>query len=322
MSTRRKQALGKGLGALLSGAAQPHPPAPLAPPAVAPQAPPTPPQEEDNLGELRHIALSEISPNPHQPRRHFDSEALEELATSIRTHGVIQPILVTESPAPGGGYILLAGERRLRASELARQETIPARVITVTESQQLELALIENVQRENLDPVEEARAYEALIAAFGLSQEEVASRVGKSRVAIANALRLLKLPEACLADIQSGALSAGHARAILMLHHTLQQEMLRREILEKGLSVRDAEKRAREIPIAAPKSNSSSAPPPSKAAQQNLDVLALQEKLTLCLGCKVRIRTRSNKSGTIDITYNSLDDLDRVLDLLGVNPDD
>jgi ParB family chromosome partitioning protein len=319
MSGRRKQALGKGLGALLGGPHVPVSPiaaATLDAPAHADQAP-----EEAPPGELRHLPLSLISPNPHQPRRHFDEETLEELAASIRLHGVLQPILVTPSPLRPGEFILLAGERRLRASELAERATIPARVLSTTESEQLEVALIENIQREDLDPVEEARAYQELSVSFGLSQEDISKRVGKSRVAVANALRLLKLSDAALADLQTGALTPGHARAILMLHHPLQQELLRKEIVAESLTVRQAEERARRIADGSDKSSNISARKTSKPAKQNLDVVALQEKLTLRLGCKVRIRSRSAQSGTVEIAYPTLDDLDRVLDLLGVDPD-
>jgi len=268
------------------------------------------------------LPVTSISPNPRQPRVNFDQDALEELANSIRQQRVLQPILVCHAPEPGK-YIVLAGERRLRASLLAGIETIPARVITATDVEQLEFAIIENVQREDLNPVEEAQAYQQLIAAFGYSQDDVANRVGKSRVAVANSLRLLKRPAKCLQDLSTGALSAGHARAILMLHHPLQQEQLRQEILDKALTVRQAEDRARaiqnaegtEIPEEKVKKT-------SENAKENLDVLALQEKLILGLGCKARIKARTASSGSIEIFYQNLDDLDRVLSQLGISMDE
>lgn len=314
-NTRRKQALGKGLGALLGQPPAARQEVPTASPAAVPDTP---------KGDLLELPVASISPNPRQPRQHFDTEGLEELAESIRTHGVLQPILVMRGEFEGE-YTLLAGERRLRASEIAGRGTIPARIVTPTESEQLEFALIENVQREDLDPVEEARAYQELQAVFGHSQEKIAKRVGKSRVAIANSLRLLKLSDGCLSDLQSGNISPGHARAILMLHHPLQQELLRAEIVDKGLTVRQAEERARAIQLGEPEPSAKGARKAKKEGsgpQEDLDVVALEEKLTLCLGCKVRIRTRTGKSGTIQIAYQTLDDLDRVLDLFGVNPDD
>lgn len=324
MSLRRKQALGRGLGALLG----PRHPAPTT--TVLPEIPehhrPESAAEETFAqatdAELQHLPLALIDPNPRQPRTQFDQETLIELADSIHAHGVLQPILVAKAADSSGRFVLLAGERRLRASEIAGRESIPARVIEATEAERLEFALIENVQRENLDPVEEARAYEQLATVFGYSQEEIAARVGKSRVSIANSLRLLKLSEACLRDLQSGALTPGHARAILMLFHALQQEQLRREIVEQGLTVRQAEERARQIPAGEPEKPG---PRPKKAApepQENLDVVALQEKLILELGCKVRVKARSRTTGALEIFYQSLDDLDRVLEKLGIHMDE
>jgi ParB family chromosome partitioning protein len=275
------------------------------------------------------VQIEKIRPNPRQPRVAFDPEKLAELASSIAEHGVLQPILVTADPSTAGEYILLAGERRLRASQLAGRTDIPARIVEASDVEQLEFALIENVQRDDLNPIEEARAYEALVNSFGYTQDEVAKRVAKSRVAIVNTLRLLRLTSNCIDDLEHRRMSAGHARAVLMLPHPLQQEMLRREILERELTVRQAEARARRIlqgDVGAPedgtKKGDGGGPKSSGDEQQDLDVVALQERLTLRLGCRVSITTRSGHSGSIQVQYNSLDDLGRILEALGISMDD
>lgn len=325
MSNRRKQALGKGLGALLGSSpasSQAHHHTPLSA-ALPPVAVEEPEAEESTVasGELRHVPPASIQPNPRQPRRHFDEQSLNELANSIREHGVLQPLLVTLGQTESD-FILVAGERRLRASEIAALDLVPVRIIPAGDEERLEIAIIENVQREDLNPVEEAHAYQQLSDSFGHSQDQIAQRVGKSRVAIANSLRLLKLTEKCLADLRDGKLTPGHARAILMLGHPLQQEELRKEIVEKGLTVREAENRARAylegVPDAAPKAPKKSI----SSDQQNLDVVSLQEQLTTLLGCKVRVKPRSKTAGSVEIQYQSLDDLDRFLDKVGCNPNE
>lgn len=310
MSQRRKQALGRGLGALMGARSE----------ELAPLEAPI----EPSAG-LRELELRAISPNPRQPRTEFNEERLNELASSIREHGVLQPILVAKSEANPDEFILLAGERRLRASQLAGLERIPARVVEATDVERLEFALIENVQRDDLNPVEEARAYEALINSFGYTQEQVSQRVGKSRVTVANSLRLLKLTPKCMDDLEEGKISAGHARAILMLAHPLQQEMLRKEIVDRELTVRQAEASARRMLQGTPAGGASPTGPGQKKSPQgesDLDVVALQERLTLRLGCRVSITTRSSQAGSIQIQYSSLDDLDRVLEILGIDVDD
>ncbi len=323
MSTRRKQALGKGLGALLAthtaeGTHESN--LSIIDPGAVPIASPASQEKEataTNNGELRYVSPTNIIPNPHQPRENFNEEKLTELADSIRAHGVLQPLLVCLGDSPDQ-FVLLAGERRLRASQLAEQEKIPVRVVPANDHQKLEIAIIENVQRDDLNPVEEAHAYQELASAFHYSQEEIAKRVGKSRVAVANSLRLLKLPENCLCDLQNSLLTAGHARAILMLHHPLQQEQLRREILDGELSVREAEGRAKAIQlgedrVAGKKGEKKTSP----EKQQNLDVVSLEEKLTLHTGCKVRLKPRTPSTGALEIQYQNLDDLDRFFELLG-----
>ncbi|MBI5155233.1 ParB/RepB/Spo0J family partition protein [Candidatus Poribacteria bacterium] len=306
---RRKQALGRGLGALLGGT----------PARVTPELPQSQPESETpSPGELRFIPIGEIQPNPRQPRQAFDPEKLDELANSIREHGILQPVLVSRD-GDGTGYILLAGERRVRAAELAGLAEIPARLIEVSEAGLLELALIENVQRDDLSDLEEARGYHALVTSFAYTHDRIAERVGKSRSAVVNAIRLLKLPDACQRDLEEGRLTAGHARAILMLPHALQQELLRAEIIQKDLTVRQAERRAKQIQEGEPSARRKKTSP---SEEVNLDVHALQEKLLLRLGCQVRVRARTATSGSIEVSYQSLDDLDRFLQIVGVSLDD
>ncbi len=321
MSSRRKQALGRGLGALLSGGGQSGAlsSSTLAPSPPAPESrKKTQVEENQPLTSVQTVSLTEISPNPRQPRSTFDPAKLEELADSIREHGILQPLLISRD---GDSWILLAGERRLRAAEIAGLKEVPVRVVEASDEERLEFAIIENVQRDDLNPVEEAMAYQQLISGFGYSQDQVAKRVGKSRVSVANTLRLLKLTEGCLADLRDGKLSAGHARAVLMLPHPLQQEELRRLIGERDLSVREAEKEARELLSGGSFETAKPSRKKTSGSEQNLDVVSLQDRLTLLLGCKVRLKPRSKTSGSLDIQYRSLDDLDRVFEKLGFDPD-
>ena len=215
----RQRAMGRGLAAIL---------------AVAPR---------DDAQELREIPTDMVSPNPHQPRRVFDEEALLALADSIRVRGVLQPVLVR--PLPAGTYELIAGERRWRAAGLAELETIPAIVRHHDDAGSLEVALIENMARENLNPVEEARACAALTEELGLSREEVGQRVGRSRVAVSNLIRLLDLPDEALDLVTSGELSEGHGRALLIAPENADRRRLARQAVEGGWSVRELESRAR-----------------------------------------------------------------------------
>ena len=208
----------------------------------------TAPTRED--GELRDVPIELISPNPAQPRRAFDEEGLTALADSLRARGVLQPVLVR--PVPGGRYQLIAGERRWRAARLAELETIPALVRPDDDAATLELALIENMAREDLNPVEEARACAALVEELGLTREDVGRRVGRSRVAVSNLIRLLDLPDEALALIEAGALSEGHGRALLLTSDHAERRRLAREAAAEGWTVRETEARARgEEPTAA-----------------------------------------------------------------------
>lgn len=287
-----RKALGKGIGALIPSA-PPRRPAPEPAGAAAPPAEPVPAR-----GQVREVALDAIAVNPRQPRSRFDQQAIDDLAASIRERGVLQPILLrTAGP---DRYELIAGERRLRATRLAGLETIPALVKEATDSESLVLAIVENVLRADLTVLEEAHAYEALMNEFALTQDEVAKRVGKSRPAITNTLRLLQLPEDTRRELEEGRITAGHARALLAVTSPTARTALTREIVTRGLSVRDAEKavaRTRSTPAA------ESADP---------DVRRLESDLSRALGTKVAVRGGKDGAGTLEIAYFSDDDLARV----------
>jgi len=242
-------------------------------------------------------------PNPEQPRRHFDEEALAALASSIARHGLLQPLVVRQVP---GGYEVIAGERRLRAALRAGLAEVPVLVRESAPGERLELALIENLQRENLTAIEEAEAYRHLSEVYGMTQEEIAAQVGKSRPAIANALRLLSLPDAVKAQLEAGELSAGHARAVLAVEGIDEQVKFAREVAARGLSKGETERLAqsrRRLPLR-----------PSAAAG-DIHLRALADDLTRSLGTRVRIARRA-RGGTIEIEFYSDAELDRLADRL------
>ena len=257
---------------------------------------------------VQTVSVSLVDPNPDQPRQFFDEERLEELAASVRVHGVIQPLLVRKV---GARYQLIAGERRFRASKIAGLETVPIIVEDISNEQQLEIALIENLQREDLNAMEEARAYHSLVTKYNLSHDTIAQQVGKARTTVANSLRLLKLPTVIQRDIEASRVSAGHARAILSLDSSDKQNRLYKVILSDDLSVRAAEQMARRL---------AEVKPPVSSTPQPVDpqIKALEDKLTEVLGSITRIKPTSATQGRIEVTYLSLDDLDRILLLLDV----
>lgn len=281
-----KQALGRGLKALI----------------------PDTPKARSGLAEL---PVERLRPNPEQPRRSFDDETMAELAESIRRHGVLQPLLVTDDGA--GGWLVIAGERRWRAARLAGLATVPAVIRErVGARDELALALVENLQRRDLSPLEEARAFEHLCSEHGMSQIEIAEAVARDRSTIANALRLLRLPEEIQELIESGRLSAGHGRAVLALPDVeTRLEWARRAVAEE-LSVRDLERAAAEARnrTAAPTARTSTRP----AKDPNL--AAAEEKLSLRLGAPVEIRPRRSGGGSVVIACHDPDELMRVFDLL------
>jgi ParB family transcriptional regulator, chromosome partitioning protein len=278
-----RRALGRGLETLLPGT----PTAPAAPSALP-------------MGVLT-VRTAEITANPEQPRRRFDPDALEALAESIRRHGLLQPLVVRREAQ---GYELIAGERRLRAAQRAGLEEVPVVVREATPPERLELALIENLQREDLTALEEAEAYRSLIEVYGLTQEEIAQRVGKSRPTIANALRLLSLPDSVKAQLESGELTPGHARAVLAVEGDESRVAFAREITSQKLPKSEAERLARARRTAVEARQTSLRRDPHWSA--------LAEELTRGLGTRVRI-TRRNRGGTIEIEFYSDAELDRLL---------
>ena len=280
-----KHGLGRGLGALLS----PSEPAPLAAAAMA-------------GGGIQDIPVDAIVPNPQQPRKAFEINALNELAASLRQSGVIQPVVVRRA---GQGYQLIIGERRWRAAKLAGLEKIPAVIREATDAESLELALIENLLREDLNPIEEAEAYQKLLAQFAWTQEELAERVGKDRSSIANCLRLLKLPESIQADLRAGRLTMGHARALLSLGSAADQLRLREEILAHSWSVR-----ATEEDVQRKRSQF-----PRRPLRRSPELGALEDTLREALVTRVRL-VGNERRGRIEIAYTSREDLDRLTELL------
>jgi ParB family chromosome partitioning protein len=282
MTTRaeRGSALGRGLSALI-------------------------PQRPMGASPVIDVALDRLAPNPYQPRRHVDDAGLEELAASIREHGVLQPVLVTETL---DGYQLVAGERRVRAARLAGLERIPALVRQLADRDQLEVALVENVQRADLDPIDQATAYRQLIEEFGLTQEAVADRVGKARATVANTLRLLDLHGDVQAAIADGRLTEGHGRALGGLSVDAQSHVLA-TIVGQGLSVRQAEELVRRL--REPRAPRSERPP--RAVDPDLE--RVEEDLRQRLGTKVSVN-RSRRGGRIVIEYYSDEELGRLYERL------
>jgi ParB family chromosome partitioning protein len=294
MSTRRP-VLGRGLSALIPGEeAQPAP-------TVLP--------------------LQLIHPATQQPRTAFDDARIAELTASIAVNGILQPILVRRRPGEPASYEIIAGERRYRAATRAGLTEVPVVVREVADELAFELALVENVQREDLNPLEEALAYRHLIESSGLTQEDVARRVGKDRVTVTNALRLLKLPPAILEQVAAGELSAGHARALLTCSDAGQQAELARQVVESGWSVRETERQARalkEPPPAPPEvAATEAAPAPALEDERpapSAATLAVEAQLRAVLGAPVRLLHRSGQ-GRIEIRFHSLDELERLLEL-------
>ncbi|HYO69062.1 MAG TPA: ParB/RepB/Spo0J family partition protein [Archangium sp.] len=296
---KQKRALGRGLSALIPQAAPPPSAAAVA--VVVPPEPPAPPK-----GSVLKLPIEALRRDTLQPRRHFDEEKLRELTESIKAQGVLMPVLVRKD---GDGYKLIAGERRWRASQLAGLHEIPAIVREVTEVEAFELALVENLQRADLNPMEEAEGYHRLVEEFGLTQEQVAQRVGKERSTVANALRLLGLPPEVKNMVAEGNLSAGHARALLGVPRIPEMNELAQQVAARKLSVRDTEKLVQQAKGGKAKDS-------GKPAKVSPQVKALTEELQRILGTKVRLVEKSSGKGTIEVDYFSYDDLDRILKVL------
>ena len=259
-------------------------------------------QGEDSNGSLS-LLIDEVFPNRLQPRKKFDDEKFNELERSIREHGVLQPVIVQKSD---NGYELIVGERRWRASKKAGLKKIPAVIREVTDLESLELALIENLNRQDLNPIEEADGYERLAKDFGLTQENIAKRMGKSRESVANIMRLLKLPRQIQEDMISGRLTMGHGRALLGLKSAQEILFLRKKIVDQSLNVRETEVQVNLLKY------KSEAPKKSEKAYKDIFISSLQVELERKLGTKVEIAT-NQKGGKVVIKYYSNDDLERII---------
>lgn len=288
----RRSGLGRGLDALLPDA-----------PAPAPDAAPGAPAGT----ELREVAIADIAPNPNQPRAEFDDDALDSLAASIEALGVLQPVLVR--PRSGGGYELIAGERRWRASQRAGRTTIPAVVRVVDDTVSLEQALVENLHREDLNPIEEAAGYQQLVDEFAMTHDQVASRVGRSRSAVANTVRLLGLPESVQRLLVDRSLTAGHARALLAVESVAEQEALADRVVSENLTVRETEEAVRRA-VAARYADASDQPAAAPAARPPA-LLEVERVLSDYLDTRVSV-TLSGKRGRLVVEFANMEDLDRV----------
>ncbi len=282
----KKQALGRGLAALIPTAASP--------------------QEEGSNRGFVECDIDLIGPNRYQPRTHFAADELEELCESIKSQGIIQPLLVRKDT---NGYELVAGERRLRAAKMAGLDKVPVMVKSLTDAQMLEMSIVENIQREDFNPIEEADAYHRLMTEFDLTQDQAAERVGKSRSAVANFLRLRQLPDEIKASITASTVSMGHARALLGIETRAGQIAAWREVIAKKLSVRQTETLIKRLK----KQTQKPAPPP--ADSEKFYFTSLEEDLSRHFGTRVRIKRKQQK-GSVEIEYYSNDDLDRLLGLL------
>ena len=306
VNASKSKGLGRGLSSLMGEEALVE---------LAPSA-----RTKTENGEVLRLPIAQLQPGKYQPRRHFDEAALAELSASITKHGLMQPIMVRALAA--NHYEIIAGERRWRAAQLAKLNEVPVIIREASDAQALELALIENIQRSDLNPLEEAAGYQRLMDEFGYTQEKLAPIVGKSRSHIANLLRLLKLPEGIKQRIDSGELTMGHARALLMAK---DPELLAQQIIDIGLSVRQAEERAKGI---MPSENAAAATMISLPKQRpkmmgragpakSEDVLQLEQMLADSLGLRVAIDTRGAQAGEVVISYESLSQLDEILRRLG-----
>ena len=261
--------------------------------------------------EITEIFLDEIRPNPYQPRKTFDNKSLKELSESIKENGVFQPIIIRKSV---NGYEIIAGERRFRASKLAKKKTIPAIIRDFDEAQMMEVAVLENLQREDLTPLEEAQAYEMLQKNLGLTQAEVSKRLGKSRPYIANYLRLLTLPQKTKRLLQRGELSMGQARTLLGLKDKDSIDDLARKVVKNGITVRQLESLVAKL-------NEKEKKPKKKAIKKSAFIRASESQLTDKFGTSVNITESKKGNGHLAIDFASTDELNRILDLLGINLD-
>lgn len=302
MSGDKRNALGRGLGALLNDSVHVN--------AVSAKKnqPATDQQETAELKSVNAVKISEIEVNPFQPRTEFDEQALQELADSISTQGLIQPVTVRKTST--NSYQLISGERRLRASKLAGLTEIPAYVRTANDQQMLEMALIENIQRENLNAIEMALSFQRMIDECNLKQEELGDRVSKNRSTVTNYLRLLKLPPVVQSSIRDGEITMGHARALIAVEDAAKLLYIHHQIIEKGLSVRKVEDMVRELQKTPAKNSTAKTTGPSFQMQK------IQTDLTSKFNAPVKLKVGQNGKGSIEIPFLSEDDLGRILEML------
>ena len=299
MANEKKRGLGKGISSLMSGFDFDSQTDDIITKTIK--------DERKDKMTVVQLDIGHVRPNPNQPRKYFDEEALSGLAESIKSQGIIQPLTVEEI-APGE-FSIIAGERRYRAAKIAGLEKIPAIVVNINEIQRIQMSLIENIQRENLNAIEEATAYQYLIDHSGFTQEMVSQKVGKSRSAIANSLRLLSLSDKMKDDIVSGAMSAGHARAILSLVNPADRDLLRDKIVHEGLSVRDAE-------ILADSYNKGhKLIQRKKSVGKDSEIVNIEEKFVSAIGARVEIKGSLDK-GKLQIKFKNQKDLERLYALL------
>ncbi len=303
-----KPVLGRGLGALLGGVASAAKAAAPAPAAPAPNP------FADTRDRVQRVAVSCLHPCPFQPRKDFPPEALRELADSIKEQGIVQPLIVRKR---GTEFEIIAGERRWRAAQLAGLTELPVIVREADDKTVLELALIENLQRENLNPIEEALGYSQLISQFQLTQEEAAVKVGKSRVVVANSLRLLKLAPEIQTHVREGRVSVGHAKVILGLSTDDLQKLAVERVLKGSLSVRQTEDLIAELQKVSASGKTAKA---GNAATRDLHIVDLENKIQERFGTKVQLRYRQGK-GALEIKFFNDDDLERILKIAGINVD-
>ncbi len=259
------------------------------------------------------VDVSLLKPNPRQPRLYFDQEKLEELTASVRQEGVLSPIIIED--AGDGSFYIIAGERRTRAARAAGLEKVPVQLRKYSDARKLEVALIENIQRTDLNPVEEAQAYYQLMELENITQEQVAQRVGKNRSTVANCIRLLKLPEEMQNALASGQMTSGHARALLSVINPADQKVLFNRIMGKGLSVRQCESQAQELNGGKRASSMTAKDSASGVDRRDPNYIAMEQKFIEVLGTKVQLKG-DFKSGTVTITYFSADDLDRIYNII------
>lgn len=297
MATKKKSGLGRGLDALISTGESKVKASP----------------DNDPKGGWIELDINKVEPNRDQPRKKFDEDALLDLSESIKQHGIIEPLLVQKKD---DYYMIIAGERRWRASKMAGIKKVPVVIKDYTDQEIVEVSLIENIQREDLNPIEEAHAYKSLIETFNLKQDEVAERVSKSRTVITNSLRLLKLDDKVQQMVIDGTISSGHARTILSINDKNEQIRMAERVMDEGLTVRDLEKEIKSMQKAAegkekPAKEKAGVDPKLEAVYRDLE-----EKLKGTLGTKVSIIAKNNKQGKIEIEYYNPDELDMIIDKL------